>query len=213
MRRAGLRLTSLIVLTISIAPMIHAKQMRPTPQTLTCGSRGNHRAYCAADTRGGAILVQQMSQAPCVQGRSWGFDARGIWVQNGCRAQFQLGQYGSPAWGNPGPGHRPPRPPGAGACFYKDAHYSGDYFCMRRGDQYNNLPPGFNDSISSIKVFGGAQVDFYSDSNFRNRHQNTRRDVPNLRNMPIRETPNAHWNDRISSIQVRKKNNGCRLCL
>jgi hypothetical protein len=74
---------------------------------------------------------------------------------------------------------------------------------MRRGDQFNNLPPGFNDSISSIKVFRGAQVDFYSDSNFRNRHQSTRRDVPNLRNMPIRETPNAHWNDRISSIQVR----------
>jgi hypothetical protein len=74
---------------------------------------------------------------------------------------------------------------------------------MRRGDQYNNLPPGFNDTISSIKVFGGAQLDFWSDSNFRNRHASTRRDVPNLRNMPIRETPNAHWNDRISSIQVR----------
>jgi Protein of unknown function (DUF3011)/Peptidase inhibitor family I36 len=202
-RRAGLRLPGLIVLAMSVASMMHAKQMRPTPQTLTCGSRGNHRAYCAADTRGGAILVQQMSQAPCVQGRSWGFDARGIWVQNGCRAQFQVGQYGNPVWGNPGPGHRPPRPHGAGACFYKDAHFSGDYFCMRRGDQYNNLPPGFNDTISSIKVFGGAQVDFYSDSNFRNRHQNTRRDVSNLRNMPIRETPNAHWNDRISSIQVR----------
>jgi hypothetical protein len=24
-----------------------------------------------------------------------------------------------------------------------------------------------------------------------------------LRNMPIRETPNAHWNDRIFSIQAR----------
>ncbi len=115
MKRREFRLTSLVVLVISIAPMIYAKQMRPTPQTLTCGSRGNHRAYCAADTRRGAILVQQVSQAPCVQGRSWGFDARGIWVQNGCRAQFQLGQYGSPAWGTLVPvigrlGHREPEP-------------------------------------------------------------------------------------------------------
>jgi Protein of unknown function (DUF3011) len=135
---------------------------RPAPAatggpSLTCESRNNKRNYCAADTRGGVTLGRQPSQAQCVQGRTWGFDARGIWVEGGCRAEFQVNAYnGAPNWGNPGYGHRPPMPGGpnwgknAGACFYKEINYAGEYFCMRRGESYPNLPPGYNDRISSI---------------------------------------------------------------
>src|SRR4029077_15710472 len=78
---------------------------RPGP-SVTCESRNNHRNYCAADTRGGVTLGGQRSQAQCVQGRTWGFDARGIWVEGGCRAEFQVNAYnGIPNWGNPGSGH------------------------------------------------------------------------------------------------------------
>jgi len=138
-----------------------------------------------------------------------GFDARGIWVDRGCRADFQVNPYkGTPNWGNPGPGHRPPKPGGpnwgnSGACFYKEAGFGGEYFCMRRGESYNNLPPGYNDRISAIRVFGGAEVSFYNDSNYGGRRASTRRDVANLKNWRTADDPTRTWNDRISSFQVR----------
>ncbi len=74
---------------------------RPMPNVM-CESRNNRRNYCAADTRGGVTLDRQLSSAQCVQGRTWGFDARGIWVEGGCRGEFRINAYnGTPNWGNP----------------------------------------------------------------------------------------------------------------
>jgi hypothetical protein len=36
-------------------------------------------------------LSRQISSDPCVAGRSWGFEQTGIWVNNGCRAEFETG--------------------------------------------------------------------------------------------------------------------------
>jgi hypothetical protein len=98
---------------------------------------------------------------------------------------------GGPNWGN------------SGACFYKEAGFGAEYFCMRRGESYNNLTPGYNDRISAIRVFGGAEVTFYNDSNYGGRRASTRRDVANLKNWRTADDPTRTWNDRISSIQVR----------
>jgi hypothetical protein len=64
-----------------------------TPQgdSLTCSSDDGRRNYCGADTRGGVRLVRQRSDSPCIAGRTWGFDRRGIWVDRGCRADFVTG--------------------------------------------------------------------------------------------------------------------------
>jgi hypothetical protein len=177
---------------------------------VTCESKHNKRNYCAADTRGGVSLNRQLSSAQCVQGRTWGFDARGIWVEGNCRGEFQVNAYnGNPNWGKPGYGHRPPMPGApnwgrnAGACFYKDINYSGEYFCMRRGETYPNLPPGYNDRISSIKVMHGSEVTLYNDSDFAGRRGITRRDIPNLKGWRTADDPTRTWNDRLSAIQVR----------
>lgn len=76
-----------------------------------CESRDRRRNYCAADTRGGVHLSRQLSSDSCVQGSTWGYDARGVWVTNGCRADFALGRSaqrpgrpGGPGYGAPGPG-------------------------------------------------------------------------------------------------------------
>jgi len=61
-------------------------------QIISCSSDDMHKHYCPADTRGGVQLVKQRSDSSCRQGRSWGFDGRGIWVDHGCRADFQVGQ-------------------------------------------------------------------------------------------------------------------------
>jgi hypothetical protein len=67
-----------------------AHAQRQGDQVITCSSDDGGRHYCAADTRGGVSLGRQHSESPCIQGRTWGYDARGVWVDRGCRADFVL---------------------------------------------------------------------------------------------------------------------------
>lgn len=57
-----------------------------------CESRDRRRNYCAMETRGGVRMARQLSDARCIQGSSWGYDGRGVWVADGCRADFISGQ-------------------------------------------------------------------------------------------------------------------------
>ncbi|OYX01034.1 MAG: hypothetical protein B7Z15_19880, partial [Rhizobiales bacterium 32-66-8] len=43
-------------------------------------------------------------------------------------------------------------------CFFKGNNFSGAQFCVSPGDDDPTLPGGWNDSISSISLDGGAQV-------------------------------------------------------
>jgi hypothetical protein len=36
--------------------------------------------------------VKQKRESPCVQGKTWGYDRNGIWVDGGCRADFEVGR-------------------------------------------------------------------------------------------------------------------------
>ena len=56
-----------------------------------CESRDRRTNYCNVDTRGGVRLVRQLSERNCVRGSNWGANERGIWVTDGCRAEFELG--------------------------------------------------------------------------------------------------------------------------
>jgi len=93
---------------------------------------------------------------------------------------------GMPIWGNQAV-------PREGACFYEDRDFAGRYFCIPRGAAYTSLPSGFNDRISSIRVFGGG-VRIYRDRDFHGRSRQIKRDVRDLR---------GSWGDVISSVQVR----------
>src|SRR5688500_9553273 len=55
---------------------------------ITCESIDGRRAHCPADTSGGVQLVQRLSSSDCESNRDWGYDRNGIWVDNGCRAEF-----------------------------------------------------------------------------------------------------------------------------
>ena len=59
-------------------------------QAVTCNSDDGRRHYCDIDTRRGVRLVRQRSGSPCDQDRTWGYDNRGIWVDRGCRADFEV---------------------------------------------------------------------------------------------------------------------------
>jgi hypothetical protein len=64
--------------------------------TVRVESKDMQRTYKRASTRGGVRLVKQLSREACVEGVSWGFDRDGIWVDQGCRAEFETGQAVSP---------------------------------------------------------------------------------------------------------------------
>ena len=123
------------------------------------------------------------------------------------RESFGAGMF----FGGPPPGDNPPPPPGLvwghgprpnrGACFYKDLNFSGDYFCLNAGQAYGYLPPGFNDKITSIRVFH-AEVIIYNDHDFHGVSGETRRSIGDLRNWRLPTDPGRSWNDRVSSIQV-----------
>src|SRR5947208_1246980 len=61
---------------------------------IRCESDNNTRHNCRFDGIGNVTLQRQFSRNACVEGRSWGFNDRGIWVDRGCRAEFTLGGHG-----------------------------------------------------------------------------------------------------------------------
>ncbi|MFN0186104.1 MAG: DUF3011 domain-containing protein [Aquabacterium sp.] len=61
---------------------------------IRCDSRGLGHHYCRADTDGHVELVDRHSLFSCREGRSWGYDARGVWVDKGCSATFRVGRHG-----------------------------------------------------------------------------------------------------------------------
>jgi hypothetical protein len=69
-------------------------------QSIFCESQNYQQQYCPAGMRiTGARIISQQSNSPCIQGRTWGYDANGVWVNQGCSGQFALQGY------RPGPVH------------------------------------------------------------------------------------------------------------
>jgi Peptidase inhibitor family I36 len=85
--------------------------------------------------------------------------------------------------------------PRSGVCFYKETNFRGDYFCAGAGENVSAVPDGMNDKISSIRLFGNAEVMLYRDVRFEGRSSRVDADVRNLKEVG--------WNDLVSSIRVR----------
>jgi DUF3011 family protein len=60
-------------------------------RSVVCESVNNGKRDCPADTSYGVQLARQISKKGCTRGDDWGFDQNGVWVDNGCRAEFALG--------------------------------------------------------------------------------------------------------------------------
>ena len=197
--------------------------------SIRCESNDGRRNYCGNYDYDRVRLDRQISDSPCVNGRSWGVDDRGLWVDNGCRAFFTVearprhrenggnsdyggiyGGYSNKGWWDPDPNDSwPPRGEwrggkwaSGGACFYQDREFRGSYFCMRRGEQREELG-GYGDQISSMRTFGGARVTIYDDRDFRGARETVSGDRPELQQLRVSQKPGHTWNDRISSIQIQ----------
>jgi hypothetical protein len=77
-------------------------------------------------------------------------------------------------------------------CFYTDENFRGDSFCANLGERMPNVGERYNDRISSIRIFGRADVTVFENENYGGQRRTFDRDVANLRD----------WNDKITSFQV-----------
>lgn len=68
-------------------------------QSVRCESLDGRVRHCPAETRSGVRLVRQLSRTACIEERNWGYDRRGVWVDGGCRAEFEAGDRQEQRWG------------------------------------------------------------------------------------------------------------------
>jgi hypothetical protein len=59
-------------------------------QVLRCESRDGRSRHCNAAVQRGVQLLRTLSGSPCIEGRTWGWDRSGVWVDRGCRAEFSI---------------------------------------------------------------------------------------------------------------------------
>ena len=110
-------------------------------------------------------------------------------VMAGLCATFSAGRIEAQRFGRPAQ-------PRSGACFYRDADFRGDYFCVRPGDAIDELPNDLNDQISSIRMLGGGvEVTIFQNREFKGKSKRFDENVRNLRD--------EGWNDKLSSLRVQ----------
>jgi hypothetical protein len=74
---------------------------------VTCESKEGERIVCAADTSAGVVLLRSTGSAPCLLGKTWGYDDKSIWVSDGCAGEFAAGQLSSRPISVSAPGYVP----------------------------------------------------------------------------------------------------------
>lgn len=59
-------------------------------QVVRCESQDGRQRRCNVRVGGGVQLSKQLSNTRCIEGRNWGWDRSGIWVNGGCRGEFRV---------------------------------------------------------------------------------------------------------------------------
>ncbi|KJU85724.1 hypothetical protein MBAV_002082 [Candidatus Magnetobacterium bavaricum] len=91
--------------------------------------------------------------------------------------------------------------PTNGACFFENVNYSGMYFCAEVGVSAVDLRSyvsgmNWNDTISSVRLYGNAQVTMYEAINYEMSAIDITASNSDLYNV------SGHWNEKGSSLRV-----------
>jgi hypothetical protein len=150
------RITSLFVplvigLGIAACAGTHGtEELSSTGESLSTAVRVNCNSYgsyssCNVDTRGGQIIdvhvTYDYSSGACNQPQSWGFGEDYVWVDHGCRAEFEARV------------HLPDG--GAEVVLFEQDNFSGRSITLT-GDTNDFGQIGFNDITSSVIVRQGT---------------------------------------------------------
>jgi len=135
------------------APAAGRAQTTPaTPQaTVTCSSSAGEREHCAADTSAGVALVKSTGTAPCLLGKTWGYDDTGIWVSDGCSGEFVTGAAIEPQTTKP---KAPSHVPNVGFLLF-DGEQGQVYFRLFSYGRYlnqRNLDESYVDAFGNTKT-------------------------------------------------------------
>jgi Protein of unknown function (DUF3011) len=104
MRKSTAVLTYVLAV-LTLAPAHSLARHEQAERTVRCESSGEKPEYCRTHTTGSVELRRQLSRAPCREYDTWGADrdGSGIWVREGCRADFVVRERD---WGRDGRRHR-----------------------------------------------------------------------------------------------------------
>ncbi|HWQ03211.1 MAG TPA: DUF3011 domain-containing protein, partial [Candidatus Nitrosotenuis sp.] len=58
-------------------------------RVVKCESTDGRRRECPAPVAGRIMIIRLIDFSVCAEGQSWGWSNRGIWVDRGCRAEFE----------------------------------------------------------------------------------------------------------------------------
>jgi len=68
--------------------VLAAEQTAAPSTDVVCTSQAGERQHCPADTLRGVVLARSTGEAPCLLGKTWGYDDKGVWVSDGCSGEF-----------------------------------------------------------------------------------------------------------------------------
>src|SRR4029077_8239908 len=83
-----------VVASSAILLVTVSRPLLAQPTTVTCSSKEGERQSCPADTSSGVALQRSLGPGECLLGKTWGYDDMGVWVANGCSAEFEVGVSG-----------------------------------------------------------------------------------------------------------------------
>lgn len=161
-------LAAIVIALVAAGSSGVAAQDAATPAVtpIVCPSAGVPRQHCPADTSAGVVLVKSTGPAECLLGRTWGYDATGVWVSDGCGGEFLTGAAAAAAAPPPA---TPPREPTERIETWGEFD-PGDGFLVGRGDagelsisgyamlRYMNQMPGeqtFTDHLGNERPVDG----------------------------------------------------------
>ena len=101
--------------------------------TIRCESYGNRQQRCNVRTDNRVELTRVIG-GRCSKGRDWGFDADGVWVSGGCRAEFRYGYAGGAYPGN---------------------DFAGTLRCESRSNRYEQCAVQTNGRVELVRKLGG----------------------------------------------------------
>jgi hypothetical protein len=94
-RHAGASALAALILGVAALHTHAAAAQAVSGDRVTCSSEARSRTSCAANTSAGVVLTKSTGTVPCLLGKSWGYDDYGVWVSDGCSAEFLTAQLGA----------------------------------------------------------------------------------------------------------------------
>lgn len=84
------QIARLLIMTLGLT-LVQQSAFGSEVRRITVRSENYGYYYYRVDTDNRVRLIRQISRSACIQGRSWGYDHRGVWVDRGCEAEFEVG--------------------------------------------------------------------------------------------------------------------------